>query len=216
MTSEYRDYGYTEPGHASGAAGRALASKYVELVALLPEISRVCDLGCGNGYLAAELGKAGYRVTGVDASASGIEVAQRHYRSDQVDFIRADFTAAEPATSLVPASYDAVVSSDVIEHLYRPGALIEVAARILKPEGFIVVGTPYHGYLKDLAIAIAGKWDSHHNPNWDGGHIKFFAVASLKALLLKHGFKDPQLHFHGRGPLLWKNMICVARKGTKG
>lgn len=212
MSSEYRDYGYVEPGHASGAAGRALASKYVEIVAGLPGIARVCDLGCGNGYLAAQLGKAGYQVTGVDASTSGIEVARRHYRSDRVDFIRADFEAAEPSASLVPTSYEAVVSSDVIEHLYRPGALVDLAARLLVPRGMLVVGTPYHGYLKDLAIAIAGKWDSHHNPNWDGGHIKFFSVRSLRALVERHGFGEARFHFHGRGPWLWKNMICVARK----
>lgn len=212
MSSGYRDYGYVEPGHASGAAGRDLASKYVDVVARLPGISRVCDLGCGNGYLAGQLGNAGLQVTGVDASATGIEVAQRHYRSDRVDFVRADVDAAEPSASLVPGSYDAVISSDVIEHLYRPGALVDLAARLLVPRGMLVVGTPYHGYLKDLAIAIAGKWDSHHNPNWDGGHIKFFSVRSLRELVESHGFGEATFHFHGRAPWLWKNMICVARK----
>ncbi|MGH9200871.1 MAG: class I SAM-dependent methyltransferase, partial [Vicinamibacterales bacterium] len=115
---------------------------------------------------------------------------------------------------LGPASFDAVVSSDVIEHLYRPSALIEVAVRLLKPDGHLVVGTPYHGYLKNLAIGLAGKWDAHHGPNWDGGHIKFFCVATLRELVEKHGFHDPRFHFYGRAPWLWKNMICVARSGV--
>ena len=91
MSTRYSDYGYSNPGHASGAAGRALASRYVEIVAALPGVSTVADLGCGNGYLASELGKAGYRVTGIDASPSGIEVARQHYATDRVEFVRADF-----------------------------------------------------------------------------------------------------------------------------
>ena len=148
MNTKYSDYGYSGPGDVSGAPGGELASKYVEIVAALPGVSTVVDLGCGNGYLASELGKAGFRVTGLDASPSGV----------------------------------------------------------------LVVGTPYLGYMKDPAIAVAGKWDAHHNPNWDGGHIKFYSVKSLKALVESCGFRDTRFHFHGRAPWLWKNMICVARK----
>jgi SAM-dependent methyltransferase len=109
--------------------------------------------------------------------------------------------------------FDAVVSSDVIEHLYRPAALIEAAATLLKPGGYLIVGTPYHGYLKNLAISVLNKWDFHHGVSWDGGHIKFFSVRTLRDLVARHGFRDVTFHCYGRLPWLWKHMICVARHG---
>ena len=107
-----------------------------------------------------------------------------------------------------------VITSDVIEHLYRPADLLEAAASLLKPAGHIVVTTPYHGYLKNLALSITGKMDWHFSALDDGGHIKFFSVKTLSELLLRHGFCDLRFSFYGRAPFLWKNMICLARKGT--
>lgn len=212
MSGHYRDYGYTSPGNVIGPGGRALTDFCVSIVSSIGKGLTVCDLGCGNGYLAAQLAKAGHDVTGVDASESGIQVARSHYQGERVDFVRADFDSGEIDSRLRKAPFDVVVSSDVIEHLYRPAALIEIARRILKSSGHFVVGTPYHGYLKNLAIAVAGKWEAHHGPNWDGGHIKFFAVESLRQLVEAHGFEVEGFRFHGRAPWLWKNMICIARK----
>ena len=45
-----------------------------------------------------------------------------------------------------------------------------------------------------------------------GGHIKFFSVKTLTALLKSYEFTNLRFTFYGRAPLLWKNMICYARK----
>lgn len=210
MTQAYRDYGYSSPEPTDYA--RVLAGRFVRLVDSLPGVERICDLGCGSGYLAAQLVRDGRSVVGVDASPTGIEVARSHHRHPRLGFVRADVGSEEAVATLGAGSFDAVVSSDVIEHLYRPRALIAAAAGLLRPGGHLLVGTPYHGYLKDLAIAIAGKWEAHHNPNWDGGHIKFFSVRSLRELVCAGGFENARFHFHGRAAFLWKNMICVARR----
>ena len=74
------------------------------------------------------------------------------------------------------------------------------------------MSTPYHGYFKNLALAIAGKLDGHLTVLWDGGHIKFFTPGSLRVLLRRAGFSDIHFHFAGRLPWLWKSMIAIARK----
>jgi len=76
----------------------------------------------------------------------------------------------------------------------------------------LLIGTPYHGYLKNLAIAITGRMDSHFSALHDGGHIKFFSVRTLSQLMAAHSFADLSFEFYGRAPWLWKNMICHARK----
>jgi hypothetical protein len=77
-----------------------------------------------------------------------------------------------------------------------------------------LIGTPYHGYLKNLALAVTGRMDAHFSVLHDGGHIKFFSVKSLSQLMRAHAFDDLSFTFYGRAPWLWKNMICHARKAA--
>lgn len=72
--------------------------------------------------------------------------------------------------------------------------------------------TPYHGHLKLLAIAFAGRGPRHFDALWDGGHIKVFTPVSLRRLLAANGFVDIQFGFAGRVPWLWKSMLAQARK----
>lgn len=211
-SAQYVQQTYTSPGHTNPSVGIGLAQLFLSLVArtCVPG-ARLCDLGCGNGYLAGLLGQQGYRVVGVDASTSAIEIAIKHYASDTVSFMCAPFND-NLLTRMGDDRFDMVISSDVIEHLYLPRQLPKIAADLLRPGGSLLVGTPYHGYWKNVAIGLLNKWDAHHTVEWDGGHIKFFSVATLGNLVREQGFEDLQFHFYGRVLYLWKNMICQARK----
>lgn len=209
--NHYKDFNWTTPDPANGESGRGLAECIVALTRGVGHIRRICDLGCGNGFLAGQLAASGYDVTGVDASATGVEIARENYPG--VNFVHSGIDARLPAV-LRPASFDLVVSSDVIEHLYRPSDLLESASALLGPGGHLLIGTPYHGYLKNLALSAAGRMDAHFTALWDGGHIKFFSVKTLSELVSGHGFTDLHFTYYGRTPYLWKNMICHARKGA--
>lgn len=204
----YSRYERADPGN--GKIGLALAEKLSAVVASLPDLKSVCDLGCGNGYLSGMLARRGYRVVGVDASESGIEIARREH-GKQANFVCARVDSDLPAM-LGGERFDAVVSGDVIEHLYRPADLLECASELLQPGGWLVLSTPYHGYLKNLALSVLDAWDVHHTVGWEGGHIKFFSVKTLSSLVSGKGFDVERFHFYGRAAWLWKNMICVARK----
>ena len=195
-------------GPANGASGEGLASKLIRLVSEAHDVKTICDLGCGNGYISGRLASMGYEVTGIDASASGIEIAARTHPT--VRFAHAVIDSGLGAS--VGSNFDLVISSDVIEHLYRPASLLEAASSLLKPSGGLILGTPYHGYVKNLALALTGKMDAHFSVLHDGGHIKFFSVNTLSELITSSGFTDLRFRFYGRAPMLWKNMICVARK----
>ena len=104
-----------------------------------------------------------------------------------------------------------VISSDVIEHLFYPKELARFAKQCLKPNGQLIVTTPYNGYWKNLALALLNAMDRHHTVLWDGGHIKFFSVKTLSQLLNEEGFNDIQFKFAGRLPYLWKGMLASAR-----
>jgi len=212
MADQYRDYGYTTLDPGNGESGRLLADKIISVVQNYPNIKTICDLGCGNGYIASRFAQLGYSVTGVDASPTGIELARRNNSSENLAFICARIDA--DLLTILGKKFDLVLSSDVIEHLYRPADLIEVATAIIKPAGYILTGTPYHGYVKNLVLSLLNKWDSHHTVDWEGGHIKFFSVKTLSALLSQHHYVNITFYYYGRAPLLWKNMICLARKAS--
>lgn len=165
---------------------------------------RVLDLGCGNGSLSHVIAAQGYDVTGVEESAQGIAIAQQQFpecrfiQSSIYHLPYADFNQA----------FDVVIAVEVIEHLFYPKELIKAARQCLKPEGCLILTTPYHGYFKNLALALSGKFDRHFHALWDGGHIKFFSVQTLTTLLETEGFHTIQFQFAGRFPLLWKSMLC--------
>jgi 2-polyprenyl-3-methyl-5-hydroxy-6-metoxy-1,4-benzoquinol methylase len=202
----YTEFEWRTADAGNGASGEKLTDVFVALVQKIDGVRSICDLGCGNGHIAGRLAALGYEVTGIDASPSGIRIAERTYPS--VRFVEAmiDRDLTELGT------FDLVISSDVIEHLYRPADLLEAAHALLKPDGHVLLGTPYHGYLKNLALAVSGRLDSHFSVLHDGGHIKFFSVKTLSQLMLAHSFRDLSFTFFGRAPWLWKNMICHARK----
>jgi 2-polyprenyl-3-methyl-5-hydroxy-6-metoxy-1,4-benzoquinol methylase len=168
---------------------------------------RVFDLGCGNGTLARRLGTLGYEVSGVDPSEEGIAQAR----------------IADPETRLrIGSAYDplaetygkfpAVVSLEVVEHVYSPRLYARCVYDLLGPGGIAIISTPYHGYLKNLAIALLGKWDGHFTALWDHGHIKFWSIATLTALFQEQGMLRESVDRVGRIPVLAKSMILGFRK----
>jgi 2-polyprenyl-6-hydroxyphenyl methylase/3-demethylubiquinone-9 3-methyltransferase len=171
----------------------------------LPRHARVLDLGCGNGSLTAALARPGWDVTAIDSSPEAIALARAAYPG--IRFIEADVTAP---LALAPASFDAVVSVECIEHVTDPRALLRNAQRALAPGGVLLLTTPYHGYLKNLALAASGRLDAHWDPLWDAGHIKFFSRATLARLLKEIGFAGLRFTGAGRVPWLWKSMVFAA------
>ena len=209
MSASYAEFEWRDAAPANGESGVSLTQAFIRIITRLEGVERICDLGCGNGYLAGKLAALGYDVTGVDASPSGIEIARHTYAQAKFIFAAVDGSLPQDAQA---GTFDLVVSSDVIEHLYRPADLLEAAARVLKPKGQILIGTPYHGYLKNLALGLSGRMDAHFCVLDDGGHIKFFSVKTLSTLLKQQGFTNLKFSFYGRAPLLWKNMICHGHK----
>jgi 2-polyprenyl-3-methyl-5-hydroxy-6-metoxy-1,4-benzoquinol methylase len=169
--------------------------------------SRLFELGCGNGSVAHYLAQRGLRVIGVDPSSSGIAEARRHYPELQLE----QGSAYDDLVSRY-GRFPIVLSLEVVEHVYAPRNYAATLFDLVEPGGTMIISTPYHGYLKNLAIALAGRMDDHFKPLWDHGHIKFWSIRTLDALLRETGFEEISFERVGRIPVLAKSMIALATK----
>ncbi|MBN8490390.1 MAG: class I SAM-dependent methyltransferase [Burkholderiales bacterium] len=205
--STVSNYGWTS-GIAPESTGY-IGPKVVELLRQL-RTSRVLDLGCGNGALCGELSRLGFVVAGMEVDPEGVRIARENYASLPIYQAGVYDDPASLMRSEQP--FDAVVSTEVIEHLFAPHLLPRYARQVLKPGGYLVLSTPYHGYIKNLALSVFGQWDKHFTALWYGGHIKFWSRHTLERLLLAEGFESVAFHGVGRMPYLWKSMVVVARR----
>ncbi len=170
---------------------------------------RILDLGCGNGFIASRLSELGHDVTGIDAAPDGINIARAAYPGLNFQ-LHSVYENQWPGFS--DEQFDCVVSLEVVEHLLYPKMLFQKSYRALRSGGHLILSTPHHGYLKNLALSLVNGWDRHFNVAWDGGHIKFFSRKTIQVMAADAGFEKIRIFGVGRLPGLWKSMIMLAQK----
>lgn len=204
-------------GHKHGDGELSEASEYIipKLERILEntevaENDRIFDLGCGNGAVAAHLQEAGYSVTGVDPSIEGVMEAKNKYPDVDINMGSAYDNLGEEY-----GQFRVVISLEVVEHVHRPWRYANALHELTDDGGYVMISTPYHGYVKNLLIAMKGAWGrNHYNPLRPGGHIKIWSPDTLSTLLQEVGFDEPSFHRVGRWPFssIAKSMIAVASK----
>lgn len=105
----------------------------------------VLDVGCSQGIAPILMGKNGFKVTGLDVNADGIEYAknllseQSESVQSRVTFLCKDFFDYKSEAQI----YDTVIFSEVLEHILRPEFFVEKAYLLLKNEGRIIITVPF-------------------------------------------------------------------------
>ena len=96
--------------------------------------SRVLDIGCGNGVVALEIAqKTGAKVTGIDSDSTKIAEAKQRDPGSLVEFIVGDVLQNLPA-----GPYEAVILSNVLEHLIDRVGFLESLVRALNPSSLLI------------------------------------------------------------------------------
>ena len=168
---------------------------------------RLFEVGCGNGSVASAITSNGWAVTGVDPSTQGIRFAQQTNPN-----IKLFHGSAYDDLASQYGQFPVVLSLEVVEHVYDPRWYARTVFSLLESGGTAIISTPYHGYWKNLAMALFGRMDRHFTALWDHGHIKFWSFKTLTELLTEAGFVEIRFERVGRIPALAKSMIAIAQK----
>jgi methionine biosynthesis protein MetW len=184
---------------------------------------RVLDVGFGNGLVLQKLqGRYRERV-GVDLALSKHALA---LRAEGIRVLKGDVSRGLPFKA---GHFDAVVSLDVLEHVFDPLAFLTELRRVLRPGGRLVVSTPNVRYLRQLwriAVQGLGPQTSGEDEGWDGGHLHYFSSKDLLALSRRAGFATARVEgmvsVLGRGAglkrllLPWRGSTLIREFASSG
>ena len=144
-----------------------------------PRGLRVLDLGCGGGHNGALLKHAGAReVVGIELHAGA--AAQARKRLDAV--VQGNLAHLDLA-QLGDEPFDAILASDVLEHLAEPEAVLARALTRLRPGGVVVVSLPNVAHVVVFANLLMKRWPRRNSGIFDRTHLRFFAKRDMVRLL---------------------------------
>lgn len=98
--------------------------------------TKVCDLGCGDGYGSYKLAQSGYHVVGIDLSEEMIKRARTQRDSENLQFVKGDISKL----NIEKSTFDAVMAINSLEWTENPLAALNEMKRIVKPNGFACIG----------------------------------------------------------------------------
>lgn len=170
---------------------------------------RGIEIGPGLGDFMTFLTARGFTISAIEPSTDACRILRDRYPEAQV------INQSGYETIKRPDDEHFFYALEVIEHCFDPELLVKKLNNSMKKGEILILSTPYHGYLKNCAISLLGKWDSHHDVFWKVGHIKFFSIKTLSKMLSLNGFSIVAIKCYGRIPLLSRGMFFVARKTSE-
>lgn len=177
---------------SGGTSGDAIYAAARAMVHAMRLTGRVLEFGAGTGTLISQL-----VADGCDCTWTGADLLPRPagIRND-VEWIHADLNAPLPCPD---ASFDAIISTEVIEHLENPRAVFREFARLLRPAGRLLLTTPNQESIRSLASLIVR---GHHVAFLDESypaHLTALIRRDLERLCVEVGFEPPAFSYTDRG-----------------
>jgi 2-polyprenyl-3-methyl-5-hydroxy-6-metoxy-1,4-benzoquinol methylase len=174
------------------------------LLALVPDGSRVLDVGCSTGYLARPLVERGCTVVGIELDERTAEVA----REVCEEVLVGDVEALE--LPFEHGSFDVVLCGDVVEHLRDPRRFLERVRPLLRDGGRLVLTTPN---IANWAIRLGllfGRWRYTERGILDRTHTHLFTRKTLAEALSAAGYRIVELDFTAPVPVIGTSAVEAA------
>lgn len=151
--------------------------------------SRVLDVGCSSGYLAAPLAARGNVVVGLELDPAAAHEAETFCERVLVGDVE---TMGLP---LEPSSFDVVLCGDVVEHLRDPVATLARLRPFLRPGGRLVLSTPNVANWAMRLSLLGGRWRYTDRGILDRSHTHLFTRRTLVEAIERAGYRDVIVDF---------------------
>ncbi|KAB0803614.1 hypothetical protein PPYR_00584 [Photinus pyralis] len=158
---------------------------------------KILEVGCGGGILTEALARLGCCITGIDVAGELLEIAKEHSASHPSrENINYQLTTIEKFAETNVEQFDAVVASEVLEHVDHQEQFVEACVRCLKPGGSIFLTTINQNLLSwFLVVPVAESIlrlvpkGTHHYDKFISPHRtqKFLEHNNCRTRLV-HGF----------------------------
>ena len=171
-------------------------------------------MGCGEGrHSIGALLETSANVIGLDLSIRDLEIAKSRLNDFNLSDISTFCTFGVGNINDIPLesdSLDAVMCSEVLEHVESPEESIQELVRVLKPGGVMALSVPR--YLPEL---ICWKLSKEYSET-PGGHVRIFKHKQLKNLAVNRGLEYQSFHWaHGlHSPYWWLQCLFWTTKET--
>ncbi|HEY1063936.1 MAG TPA: class I SAM-dependent methyltransferase [Candidatus Saccharimonadales bacterium] len=199
---------YTEEGQ--GKVGGKLIDNYFKSVSKLVDASdiatrskaRAIELGAGEGFSTERLRTMLPKTVTLEASEYVEALVPRaQKRNPKVKFRQESVYEIQAKDD----TYDLIFLLEVLEHLDYPDKALQEIARVLKPDGYLVLGVPREPLWCSLNMA-RGKYLTHFGNT--PGHFNHWSSIMLKRFIGKH-FGTVLVT---RKPLPWTQVLAQKKK----
>lgn len=145
------------------------------------ENQKIVDIGCGGGILSESLAIKGADVTGIDLAKEVLTVAKLHGLDSGVK-VNYQLIAAEEFAEENIEQFDVVTCMEMLEHVPDPAAIIQAAAKCVKPGGWVFFSTLNRNYKSYLLAIFAAEQVLNLVPKGTHTHEKFITPAEMDAM----------------------------------
>ncbi len=181
---------------------------------------RVLDFGCGFGRHAYEALRRGADVVACDLGWPELRqiraiVAAMHDAGEIATERTADTVRGDGTRLPFPdASFDRVMASEVLEHIPDDVAAFRELARVLRPGGTMAVTVP--AWLPERVCWALS--DDYHAPSVEGGHLRIYSEAEIKAKMKMVGLYPGDSHrTHAlHSPYWWLRCLAGPNEPIEG
>ncbi len=143
---------------------------------LLRPDAKILDIGTGGGEMLRQLARAGAFPVGLDVALLNLQNAAKRLKENGITHFALTLGDAY-VLPFKDTSIDALILSEVVEHLGKPEKAIAEAARVLKPRGQLVISVPYkEKIVYHLCIHC-------NRPTPANAHLHSFDETSVRKLL---------------------------------
>ena len=145
------------------------------------EGKRVLDIGCGGGILADSMARKGANVLGIDLSTKALRVAQLHALEAATPNVEYREISAEGLAAEMPGSFDVVTCMEMLEHVPRPESVVQAAATLVKPGGWVFFSTINRNAKAFLMAIVGAEYVLNMLPRGTHEYLKFIKPSELAA-----------------------------------